>query len=133
MNTGSERHKTTTKARTNRGRSDTTKLSKKLAAYSPSKEDQRLYNIINGITAPETTNVDELKDIFTYESERKDQAKNMTTKITLSKRDNIHCDPALLFQHLHVASQTNPVNIDDIMLYELSAFPLSTFDSPDTL
>ena len=146
MYTGSEQHKTATKARANRDRSDTIKLFTKLAANSPLKDDPRLYNIINGITAPQTTNVDEFYNIgktiikkmeglpiFTYEFERKNQAMNMTTKITLSKKDDIHCDPVLLFQRLLVVSQTNPVNMDDIMSYELSAFPLSLFDSPVTL
>ena len=48
-------------------------------------------------------------DVFGYEFKRKDAAKNLSTKITLSKKNDIKCDPALLFQCLLLVSQSNHV------------------------
>ena len=42
-------------------------------------------------------------------------------------------DPALLFQRLLVVAQSNPVYMQEIMTYELSAYPLSLFESPTLL
>ena len=63
-------------------------------------------------------------DIFRYEFKRMDPDKNVSTKITLSKKNDIKCDPALLSQCLLV-SPPNPVDMNEIMSFELSAFPLS--------
>ena len=52
----------------------------------------------------------------------------MTTKITVDKENNIKCDPAFLFQRL--AAQSNPIDMEEILSYELSAFPLSLFEIP---
>ena len=70
-------------------------------------------------------------DVFRFEFKRKDAAKNLSTKITLSKKNDIKCDPALSFQRLLVVvvvSQSNPVDMNEIMSFELSAFPLSLFE-----
>ena len=144
--TGSEQQKTAIKARMSRDKSDTTKIYDKLRIITPYNDYPTLHNIIDGITAPATVNVDKFykigheiikqmagQDIFTYEFDRKAQAKNMATKVTLSEEDNIHCDPALLFQRLLLVSQSNPVNMDEIMSNELSAFPLLLFDTTVTL
>ena len=49
--------------------------------------------------------------------------------LTLDNKNNIKCDPALPFQRLLLAAQTNPIDMDDILSYELSAFPLSLFET----
>ena len=54
----------------------------------------------------------------------------MTTKITVGKENNIKCDPAFLFQRLLLAAQSNPIDMEEILSYELSAFPLSLFETP---
>ena len=53
----------------------------------------------------------------------------MTAKISLDKKNDIKCDPGLLFQRLLLATPTNPVDKDDFLSYELAAFPLSLFET----
>ena len=142
----SEQHKTCMKSRVNRDHSDSAKIYDVLKTDSPFSNNNCLRNIINGITADKAVNVDRFYeigqehiknmqgyDIFTYECSRKAAAKNMTAKISLDKKKNIKCDPALLFQRLLLVAQTNPIDMDDILSYELSAFPLSLFETSTLL
>ena len=56
--TTSEQHRTATQSRINRDRSDTIKIHQRLVDASPFKDDISLDNIINGVTAAESVNVD---------------------------------------------------------------------------
>ena len=109
----SEQHKTSMKSRINRDHSVRIKINAILKVNSPFSNDPSLRNIIDGITATKSVNVDTFYEIgeglvdkmqgceiFTFEFSRKNQAKNMTTKITLDKENNIKCDPAFFFQRL---------------------------------
>ena len=144
--TGSEQHKTATKSRMARDKSDIIKTYERIKTNSPFQNGPHLHNIIDGVTAAATVNVDKYyeigqelisrmidQDIFTYEFSRKDQAKNMSSKVTLCKKNDIKCDPALLFQRLLLVSRTNPVDMEEVMSYELSAFPLSLFETSQFL
>ena len=104
-----------TKARISRDKQDTNKIYEQVVDISPFKNDPTLHNIISGITAAESVNVDKFYeiglelirkmegiDVFRFEFKRKDAAKNLSTKITLSKKNDIKCDPTLLFQRLLV-------------------------------
>ena len=57
----------------------------------------------------------------------------MSIQVTLSKQKYIKCDPALLFQRLLFVGQSSPVDLDEIMSFELSAYPLSIFEKPTLL
>ena len=61
--TTSEQHKESTGARIERDRSDLTKISTKLNAFSPFSSDLALSNILNGIVANEDINVHEHESI----------------------------------------------------------------------
>ena len=111
----SEHHKT---SRINRDHSDRIKIYDILKVNSPFSNDLSWRNIIDGITAPKSVNVntfyeigeglfDKMQgcDIYSFAFSRKNQAKNMTTKITLDKENNIKCDPAFLFQRVLLAAQ----------------------------
>ena len=144
--TTSEQHRTATQSRINRDRSDTIKIHQRLVDASPFKDDISLHNIFNGVTAAESVNVDrfheigqeliakmEGQDVFKYVFKRKERAKNMSIQVTLSKQKDIKCDPALLFQRLLLVGQLSPVDLDEIMSFELSAYPLSIFEKPTLL
>ena len=73
------------------------------------------------------------QSVFSYEFSRKERARNMSSQITLCRKNDIKCDPALLFQRLLFVSQSSPVNLDELMSYELSAYPLSLFETPSLL
>ena len=143
--TTSEQHRTATESIINRDRSDTIKIHQRLVDASPFKDDISLHNI-NGVTAAESVNVDrfheigqeliakmEGRDVFKYEFKRKERAKNMSIQVTLSKQKDIKCDPALLFQRLLFVGQSSPVDLDEIMSFELSAYPLLIFEKPTLL
>ena len=143
--TPSEQHRTATLSRVNRDKSDTDMIYQRLKDSSSFKDDPSFDNIINGITAAESVNVDKFgeigrqlitkmvgQDVFKYEFKRKERAKNMTASVTFCKKEDIKCDPALLSQRLLLVSQSSSVDLDDIISYEfeLAAYPLSLFENP---
>ena len=114
--------------------------------YQRLKDDLSLHNIINDIAAAESVNVDKFgeisrqlitkmvgQDVFKYEFKRKERAKNMTVSVTLCKKEDIKCDPALLFQRLLLVSQSSSVDLNDIISHKLAAYPLSLFENPSFL
>lgn len=106
-----------------RDRSDIDIIYNNFVEYSPFNDDSSLRNVINGITASESVNVDRFpeigkqllvkmigKDVFSYEFSRKERAKNMSSQVTLCKKHGIKCDPPLLFQRLLFVSQSTLMN-----------------------
>ena len=73
------------------------------------------------------------QDIFNFEFKRSKRVKNMSSEIKLDLKEDVRIDPALFFQRLLVVAQSNPVDMQEIMTYELSACPLSLFESPTLL
>ena len=74
-----------------------------------------------------------VQNVFNFEFKRSERVKNMSSEITLDKKEDVRIDPASLSQHMLVVAQPNPVNMQEIMSYELSTCPLSSFVSPTLL
>ena len=144
--TSSEQHQSATKSRVTRDKLDTDKVYERLSDVSPFTEDPSLRNIVNAVIANKASNVDDFytigerltrkmvgQNVFNFEFKRNERVKNMSSEITLDKKEDVRIDPALLFQRLLVVAQSNPVDMQEIMTYELSAYPLSLFESPTLL
>jgi hypothetical protein len=139
--TTSEQHKEATTSRMERDTKDLGKLSSKFDEYTPFSEETTLRNIITGINADKDVNVLDLFDIgnttirkmegqsvFQYSFKRKDKVRTLATSRCIKVSKNHTIDPSLLFQRFLVVSQSGELNLDDIMRYELSPYPLSLFD-----
>ena len=144
--TSNEQHQSATKSRVTRDKLDTDKVYERLSDVSPFTEDPSLRNIVNAVIANKASNVDDFytigerltrkmvgQNVFNFEFKRSERVKNMSSEITLDKKVDVRIDPALLFQRLLVVAQSNPVDMQEIMTYELSAYPLSLFESPTLL
>ena len=144
--TSSEQHQSATKSRVTRDKLDTDKVCERLSDVSPFTKDPSLQNIVNAVIANKASNVDDFytiderltrkmvgQNVFNFEFKRSERVKNMSSEITLDEKADVQIDPALLFQRLLVVAQSNPVDMQEIMTYELSAYPLSLFESPTLL
>ena len=139
--TTSEQHKESTGARIERDRSDLTKISTKLNAFSPFSSDPALRNILNGIVANEDINVHEYESVgnkiieriigqpvFSFSIKRKEKAKTLGNSSSVVVAPDRTIDPTLLFQRFLVVSQTGDLSLEEVMNFELSPYPLSLFE-----
>ena len=127
----SEQHKTATAARIKRDHEDTSKVMDRLKDVSQFTSDPTSRNVTNGIVADKNVNVDnffyvgsvlikkmEGQNVFNYTFKRNGRVKNMTTG-SVSSENEITIDPGLLFQRLLVVAKSTPLDIHDLLQYEL--------------
>lgn len=144
--TTSEQHKEGTQSRIKRDASDLLKLKTKLASCSPFSQDATLRNIVNGVVADEDVNVHDFRSVgekiidtmigqpvFSISFKRKDKAKTLGTTASVKVAADRAIEPGLLFQRFLVVSQTGSLSLEDVMQYELSAFPPALFDARKVL
>ncbi|KAJ8896092.1 hypothetical protein PR048_001434 [Dryococelus australis] len=113
---------------------------------NPFEADPTLRNIANGVTAEDEINVDQFIDVGEqFLDEMKD--KNIDFSIKRSNKvktpgtlpllkmplPNTTIDTALLFQRAFVMASSTKMDLKDILLHELSAYPTSLFESPSLL
>ena len=120
------------------------KVVERLSDMSPFQSDNKsLMNIVNGVVADESSNVDDFfsmvsaivenmigKNVYDFSFKRKDAAKTMSIKTNIGKDNEIEIDPALLFQRLLVVAKTSTLSIEEIFSHELCSYPPAIFESP---
>ena len=144
--TTSEQHKEATQSRIKRDATDLLKLKTKLANYPPFSDDATLRNVVNGVVADDDVNVHDFKSVaeriidtmigqpvFSISFKRKDKAKTLGTTASVKVAADRTIDPGLLFQRFLVVSKTGSLPLQDVMEYELSAFPPALFDAKKVL
>lgn len=140
--TTSEQHKELTEARIMRNQADLAKIKEKLEVCSPFSTDPTLRNIVTGVIAQDSVNVDNYRSVgtqilekmhgqpvFTYSYKRKDKAKTLGDASAVKVAPERSIDPALLFQRLFVVSRTGEFSLEDVLDYELSPFPPALFEA----
>jgi hypothetical protein len=138
--TTSEQHKECTTARMDRDASELLKIRTKLSLCSPFSNDATLRNIVNGIVCNDKVNVHEFQsigegiikkmnggNIFSYSFKRSDQVRTMVSSSAVPVSPDRSINTILLFQRFLVASRSAEVSAEEVMSYELSAFPISLF------
>ncbi|KAG1667442.1 hypothetical protein GQR58_018429 [Nymphon striatum] len=141
-NTG-EQNKDMSNTRQERDLSDTKILISTLRDNSPfDTTNKQLQNIINGVNANETVNVDisqeigmKILDSMMGKTVTEFNFKRSNQAITLASKTSVHIDgedvqvdPQLLFQRLILASKSSE-NMQGIFKYELCSYPAALFDS----
>ena len=121
------------------------KIIEQLQILSPFNcEVKSLMNVVNGVVADKSANVDDFtkigqkiisnmidKKVFEYKFKRKDAAKTMSFKIRIGKsKDAKEIDPALLFQRLLIAANSSTIETSEVFSFELSNYPPAIFESP---
>ena len=112
----------------------------KLTTFSPFNQEPSLRNIITGVNATECVNVHELftegesivrqmeeQSVFEYKYKRKLKVKTLASKEVVVAHATA-LDHSLLFQRFLTVSQIEDLNLDEMMDYELSSYPLSFFE-----
>ena len=145
LHSSSERHKTVGATRLNRDKEDMKKIIEQLQISSPFHcEVKSLMNVVNGVVADKSANVDDFtrigqkitsdmidKKVFEYKFKRKDAAKTMSFKIRIGKsKDAKEIDPALLCQRLLIAAYSSTIETSKVFSFELFNYPPAIFESP---
>ena len=138
----SEQHKDSTKSRLKRDMNDIFKLLTALKQWGPFRSDKALRNLVSGVTANESVNVDQAeligegvvksmvgKNVHDYSFRKTNQAITMGSKtaVTIGK-ELVQIEPQLLFQRLSIIASKE----DDpapALKYELCSYPPALFES----
>ncbi|KAK3728716.1 hypothetical protein QZH41_001096 [Actinostola sp. cb2023] len=143
----SEQNKDMTKSRQKRDMDDAIVILKTLVdGKTPFAPDPVLKNIMTGVNAEESVDVDEARakgekilssmageSVATYSFKRKEQSVTLAARSSIRIEDNrVHVDPQLLFQRLVIACNTTD-DLEDVFRYELCSYPAALFDTPVTL
>ena len=103
---------------------------------------------LTGVTADPGVNVHQLqsigtkivtklngKQVFTYSAKRSDKVKTpgSASAIVMPDAPDILVDPALLFQRMRTVATGSRMNLEDIMCYELCAYPPALVESRSIL
>ena len=137
-----EQNKDMTKSRQARDMKDTRSLLFSLAERNPFTPHQDLMNIMNGVHADSSVNVENAKEIgqtilesMTGKSAVEFKFKRSNQVITLSTKssvkidgEKIQVDPQLLFQRLIIASKSLD-DMEAMFQHELCSYPTALFDS----
>jgi len=142
----SEQHKETSNARQVRDDRDMKTLLEFLEARNPFNDDPSLCSISSGVTADETVNVDNArevgdqilksmigKNVEEFSFVKKHQVVSLNSKISIKvDSEKIQVDPQLLFQRIITVSRgaLSPEEVKDLFTYELCTHPAALFD-PD--
>ena len=138
----SEQNKDMTKSRQARDMKDTQTLLVALAESSPFTPHAHLMNIMTGVHAESSVNVEKAREVgqsildsmtgnsaTEFSFKRSNQVITFSTKLSIKvDGQKIHVDPQLLFQRLIMACKS----LDDMgamFQYELCSYPTSLFDS----
>ena len=139
-------HTTSYQHKMARDKEDLAQLAAKLDQQSPFSDEVALRNIITGINADTSVNVQNLfivdKDavtnmegqaVFSYSHKRTNAVKTLasTRAVTVDKERGIY--PALLFQRFLVVSQLGDLCLEEVMKYELSPYPRTLFEAKNLL
>ena len=139
----SEQHKEMRESRRTRDGNDIKKVVERLESISPFHSDYGLCNIVTGVTADPGVNVHDLhsigadivvkmigKHVFTYSAKRSDKVKTLGSVSAVSVVNaDIEVDPALLFQRMMTVATGGNMKLEDVMCYELCAYPPALFES----
>lgn len=143
----SEQHKDLQPARLKRDVSDTLEILSLLELRSPFSGSEGLVNIVNGVTANASANVDNAKEVgrsilkkmegekvIGFSFKKKSQAVLMDSKSTLKLNDEetVKIDPQLLFQRLVIAG-TQAEQLPEALEYELCGYPPALFETRNVL
>ncbi|KAK3748685.1 hypothetical protein QZH41_018981, partial [Actinostola sp. cb2023] len=143
----SEQNKDMTKSRQKRDIDDAIVILKMLVdGKTPFAPDPVLKNIMTGVNAEESVDVDEARakgkkilssmageSVATYSFKRKEQSVTLAARSSIRiEDDRVHVDPQLLFQRLVIACNTTD-DLEDVFRYELCSYPAALFDTPVTL
>jgi hypothetical protein len=144
--TTSEQHKESSLSRIERDTLDISKLYAKLSACSPFTADPSLRNIINGFVGKEEVNVYDYESVgksimhkmlgepvFSFAFKKIYKAKTMSSSSGVMVSPEKTIDSSLLFQRFLVVSRTGELDLEEVMKYELSAYPTSLFEEKDIL
>ena len=139
----SEQHKDATQSRIKRDSEDTYKILNTLSDLDPFGPDPSLRGLVSGLTAHDSVNVDDAKDVgqlilksmvgksvTSISFVRKKQAVTLASKEAVKIDDEcVQVDPQLIFQRLSFIA-TNGSNEDHAYLfkYELCTHPAALFD-----
>lgn len=140
----SEQHKELGPTRTAKDTKDMMALTSFLEQHSPFVDDPSLRNIVTGVIADPSVNVDNAKEVGlrilkTMDGEtasnvvlrKKDKAVTMNIKYAIKIDDNaMPVDPQLLFQRLVAAANNMYDDKTDVFRHELCSFPSALFESP---
>lgn len=113
-----------------------------LHSCEPFRKGKPLINIVNGMTAAESINVDEAKDIGnqilskmagntadTHTFSKKDKAVTMACKKVIScGKGSFYMEHNVLFQRLLVVATKEEANLEDVLSYEMCSIPFSLFE-----
>lgn len=140
----SEQHKEMRGSRQIRDSNDIKKVLERLESLSPFHSISGLCNIVTGVTAGPGVNVHQLhsigtnivakmigKEAFTYSAKRSDKVKTLgsASAVVITDALDIEVDPALLFQRMMTVATGGELNLEDVMCYELCAYPPALFES----
>lgn len=142
----SEQNKDMTSSRQKRDMHDTILVLDALADKNPFTQDYALKNIITGVHAEDSVNVDQAratgekvsasmigKSVIEHSFKRNEQSVTLaTTSSVRIEGERVDVDPQLLFQRLMIAC-INAENLEKIFQHELCSYPAALFDSPVTL
>ena len=144
--TTSEQHKDSTEARIERDASDLSKIVTRLISCSPFTSDPSLRNVINGMVGKSDVDVHEYESvgmniikrmigqpIFSFSFKRKDKAITLGNPSAVKVAPDRTIDPNLLFQRFLVVSRTGHLSLEEVMRYELSAYPSALFEHKQIL
>ena len=138
-----EQNKDMSKARQQRDMKDSITVLTALDQRNPFTSGPDLKNIMNGLNASKSVNVDDAKvlgeTILTsmtgklvedYSFKRGAQAVTFASKSALgADNEVVQMDPQLLFQRLILACN-NSSDMEEVFCYELCSYPTALFDSP---
>ena len=141
----SEQHKELSKSRLSRDRTDTIKLLTFLETHDTfsADGDDVLCNIANGVTADDTVNADQARDvgnrildgldgqtIGNYSFKKKSQVVTMGRKSAVQVGDeHVQVDSQLLFQRLITAGERCG-DLPLLFMHEMCSYPPALFESP---
>ena len=137
---GTEINKDLTKSRRTRDHEDTSKIFQYLEQHTPFIENEHLYNIISGVSAPQSNahlakdfgnniiKMMEDQNAAQFIFRKKHQIKTMGHKIVTDGVE-VQVDPQVLFQRLLVIASNAEITLSEIMTFELSVYPPSLFTS----
>ena len=140
--TSGEQNKDMSKTRKMRDVRDTLTIMTVLRERTPFGPDPQLRNIMNGVHADSSVNVDEAlkvgkkvlasmagKKVEDYTFRKSEQAITLASKSAIKINDErVEIDPQLLFQRLILTANVSE-DLPSVFRYELSSFPASLFDS----
>ena len=137
-----DKHKDLSKARQKKDMADTSDLLNFLTPRDPFQKNPALYDIVTGMTADDTVNVDTAREVgekildsmngkrvAEYTFRKKDQAITLSDSSAVKTTEgDVQIDPQLLFQRL-VTLGNRQENLSEAFQFELCSFPPALFES----